>query len=113
MSDFGLARQFKEDKNYYPSSQSKDVPIFWSVRHLLSLTKTPHTAVTSLRFAPECLEVPQKFTNKSDVWSYGVTLWELFSLGNNPRTYLSPLLVRKSPAEFFRTVSSNSNYRDT
>lgn len=32
VSDFGLARQFKEDKNYYPSSQSKDVPIFWSVR---------------------------------------------------------------------------------
>lgn len=32
VSDFGLARQFKEDKNYYPSSQNKDVPIFWSVR---------------------------------------------------------------------------------
>ena len=29
VSDFGLARQFKDDKNYYPASQNKDVPIFW------------------------------------------------------------------------------------
>ena len=29
VSDFGLARQCKEDKNYYPVSSNKDVPIFW------------------------------------------------------------------------------------
>ena len=29
VSDFGLARQFKDDKDYYPASNNKDVPIFW------------------------------------------------------------------------------------
>ena len=94
VSDFGLARQFKDDKNYYnPSSPNKDVPIYWSgSRPSLPLSVPPSMPPSSPRFAPECLETPHKFTNKSDVWSYGVTLWELFSLGNNPRIYLSPII---------------------
>lgn len=60
------------------------------------------------RFAPECLQFPQKFTNKSDVWSYGVTLWELFSLGSNPRAYLGPLIQGKPANEIFKIVSDSS-----
>ncbi|KAK3603168.1 hypothetical protein CHS0354_043000 [Potamilus streckersoni] len=34
--------------------------------------------------APECMESTAGATEKSDVWSYGVVLWEIFSLGHTP-----------------------------
>ncbi|KAL3832344.1 hypothetical protein ACJMK2_023996 [Sinanodonta woodiana] len=34
--------------------------------------------------APECMKSTAGATEKSDVWSYGVVLWEIFSLGENP-----------------------------
>lgn len=34
--------------------------------------------------APECIKTSKHATEKSDVWSYGVALWEIFSLGDAP-----------------------------
>ncbi|VDN14972.1 unnamed protein product [Dibothriocephalus latus] len=34
-------------------------------------------------YAPECIYY-FRFDSKSDVWSYGITLWEVFSFGERP-----------------------------
>jgi serine/threonine protein kinase len=72
ISDFGLARKQREESDYYASKGgSNDLPICW--------------------YAPECIQT-FKFSTKGDVWSYGVTLWEMFTFGDNPNQYLGPIV---------------------
>lgn len=62
ISDFGLA-QVTDGSNYYIAQSNRDLPIKW--------------------YAPETL-LTQKYSFQSDVWSFGVTMFEMFTYGETP-----------------------------
>ncbi|XP_035481176.1 tyrosine-protein kinase SYK isoform X2 [Scophthalmus maximus] len=63
ISDFGLSKAVAEEKNYYKAKGHGKWPVKW--------------------YAPECINY-FKFSSKSDVWSFGVLLWEAYSYGLKP-----------------------------
>ncbi|XP_070000125.1 tyrosine-protein kinase HTK16 isoform X2 [Penaeus vannamei] len=63
ISDFGLSRALAVDEEYYTASEGGRWPLKW--------------------YAPESINYGT-FTHSSDVWSYGITLWEMYTFGNQP-----------------------------
>lgn len=49
-------------------------------------------------YAPECINY-YKFSSKSDVWSFGVLMWEAFSYGQKPYRVSPPRPRWPGPAE--------------
>ncbi|NXE11857.1 JAK3 kinase, partial [Lophotis ruficrista] len=70
IGDFGLAKLLPQDKDYYVVREPGQSPIFW--------------------YAPESL-ADNVFSRASDIWSFGVLLYELFTYGSKS----------KSPSEEF------------
>ena len=63
ISDFGLSTAVSEGKDYYQASQGGRWPIKW--------------------YAPESVNYGT-FSHASDVWSFGVLLWEMYTFGDQP-----------------------------
>lgn len=62
IADFGLARNLKSEDYYRKTTQGR-LPVKW--------------------MAPEAL-CDQKYSTSSDVWSFGILLWEIWTLGETP-----------------------------
>lgn len=65
VTDFGLARALTSSSEVYSlsSASNRKIPVKWT--------------------APEAI-VKEQFGSKSDVWSFGVLLWEIYSYGTIP-----------------------------
>uniref|UniRef100_A0A5F5PNK4 Tyrosine-protein kinase n=2 Tax=Equus TaxID=9789 RepID=A0A5F5PNK4_HORSE len=73
ISDFGMSRE-EADGIYAASGGLRQVPVKWT--------------------APEALNYG-RYSSESDVWSFGILLWEAFSLGASPYPNLSNQQTRE------------------
>ena len=78
ISDFGLAR-VGDGNDCYVMQSTTNIPVKWE--------------------AIECL-TQRKYSHKSDVWSFGVTLWEMFAFGRTP--------AMEGCEDFFTSYQRNS-----
>ena len=62
ISDFGMTREV-ESEMYYKLGKDTKIPVKWT--------------------APEAI-LFKKYTTKSDIWSYGMLMYEIWSLGHKP-----------------------------
>ena len=72
IGDFGMARDIEGESDYY-KSRGGIVPVKWT--------------------APEALNY-NRYTSASDVWSFGMVLFEIWSLGQKPFHDLTNPIVR-------------------
>lgn len=86
IADFGMSRNLYS-KHYYRIEGRVILPIRW--------------------MAPECI-LQGRFTTSSDVWAYGVTLWEILTLAREyPYSDMSDeLVISKMQAYFHRPDSA-------
>ncbi|OXB66636.1 hypothetical protein ASZ78_013895 [Callipepla squamata] len=84
IGDFGLTKAIETDKEYYTVKDDLDSPVFW--------------------YAPECL-IQSKFYIASDVWSFGVTLYELLTYCDSESSPMTEFLKMIGPTQGQMTVA--------
>uniref|UniRef100_A0A8C8FPE2 Tyrosine-protein kinase n=1 Tax=Oncorhynchus tshawytscha TaxID=74940 RepID=A0A8C8FPE2_ONCTS len=86
ISDFGMSRE-QQDGVYSSAGGLKQIPVKWT--------------------APEALNYG-RYTTESDVWSFGVLLWEIFSRGVTPYTSMTNQQTRDEVEKGYRMLAPNS-----
>uniref|UniRef100_G3NSH5 receptor protein-tyrosine kinase n=1 Tax=Gasterosteus aculeatus aculeatus TaxID=481459 RepID=G3NSH5_GASAC len=81
VSDFGLSRVIDDDPEAVYTTTGGKIPVRWT--------------------APEAIQY-RKFTSASDVWSYGIVMWEVMSYGERPYWDMSNQDVIKAIDEGYR-----------
>ncbi|XP_034755858.1 ephrin type-A receptor 7 isoform X3 [Etheostoma cragini] len=81
VSDFGLSRVIDDDPEAVYTTTGGKIPVRWT--------------------APEAIQY-RKFTSASDVWSYGIVMWEVMSYGERPYWDMSNQDVIKAIEEGYR-----------
>uniref|UniRef100_A0A8C8FJZ2 Ephrin type-A receptor 7 n=1 Tax=Oncorhynchus tshawytscha TaxID=74940 RepID=A0A8C8FJZ2_ONCTS len=81
VSDFGLSRVIDDDPEAVYTTTGGKIPVRW-------------TAMESIQY--------RKFTSASDVWSYGIVMWEVMSYGERPYWDMSNQDVIKAIEEGYR-----------
>ncbi|XP_053219643.1 ephrin type-A receptor 5 isoform X4 [Podarcis raffonei] len=84
VSDFGLSRILEDDPEAVYTTRGGKIPIRWT--------------------APEAIAF-RKFTSASDVWSYGIVMWEVVSYGERPYWEMTNQDVIKAVEEGYRLPS--------
>ncbi|XP_035992428.1 tyrosine-protein kinase Fes/Fps [Fundulus heteroclitus] len=80
ISDFGMSRE-RDDGVYSAEGGLRQIPVKWT--------------------APEALNYG-RYTTQSDVWSFGVLLWETFSMGMTPYTSMNNQQTRDEVEKGYR-----------
>uniref|UniRef100_A0A8C1YGJ2 receptor protein-tyrosine kinase n=1 Tax=Cyprinus carpio TaxID=7962 RepID=A0A8C1YGJ2_CYPCA len=81
VSDFGLSRVLEDEPEGTYTTSGGKIPIRWT--------------------APEAIAY-RKFTSASDVWSFGIVMWEVMAFGERPYWDMSNHEVMKAINEAFR-----------
>uniref|UniRef100_A0A8C4KJ41 Tyrosine-protein kinase n=1 Tax=Dromaius novaehollandiae TaxID=8790 RepID=A0A8C4KJ41_DRONO len=79
VSDFGMTRYVLDD--LYISSLGTKFPVKWSAPEVFNYTK---------------------FSSKSDVWAFGILMWEVFTLGKQPYELYDNMQVIEKVSQGFR-----------